>query len=124
MPKETGSLKEIKSGIFGLLWSETDSVYGGFGANQGFVILEDSVLVFDSGMSTRQASLLDRSVRSVTDKKIRYIVNSHDHSDHVFGNSFFLDRYSKYGLTILAHRLCQDQISKLGEKRMKNYRKI
>ncbi len=124
MPNEEGSLKEIKNDIFCLLWSESDSVNGGFGANQGFVILEDSVLVFDSGMSMRQASLLDRSVRSLTDKKIRYLVNSHDHSDHVFGNSFFLDRYSKHGLTILAHRLCQVQVSKLGEKRMKNYRKI
>ena len=119
-----GRLEEIKTDIFGIVWAEDDSVYGGFGANQGFVILDESVLVFDSGMSARHARLLERSVRGVTDKKIRFLINSHDHSDHVFGNSYFLDRCSKSGINTISHFFCADQIRLLGKSRMKGYRQI
>jgi cyclase len=122
--QKDGRLQEIGKNVFALVWADDDSVYGGFGANQGFVILEDSVLVFDTGISARHARLLNKSVRSVTDKKIRFVVNSHDHSDHTFGNSFFLDKYSKTGIDAISHDLCASQLERLGKKRMKGYKRI
>ncbi|HXQ92255.1 MAG TPA: MBL fold metallo-hydrolase [Nitrososphaerales archaeon] len=101
-----------------------DSVFGGYGANQGFVILEDSVLAFDSGFSLPQARHLEASIRSVTDKKIRFLINSHDHSDHIFGNSFFMKKYSSHGLSIISHSICSENISRQGPRRLKNYLKI
>ena len=124
MRRVEGRLEEIKKDVFGVIWAEDDSVYSGFGANQGFVILEDSVLLYDSGMSVRHARILDKSVKKVTDKKIRYLVNSHDHSDHVFGNSYFLDRYSKSGINTISHFFCADQIRRLGKNRMRGYKRI
>jgi cyclase len=119
-----GRLEEIKTDIFGVLWADDDSAYGGFGANQGFVVLEESVLLFDSGMSTRHAKWLKKVISKVTDKKVRYLINSHDHSDHIFGNSFFFDQYEKTGLISISHERCSDQIKRLGKKRMKGYRAI
>jgi cyclase len=119
-----GKLEEIETDVYGLVWAADDSVFGGFGANQGFVVLEESVLLFDSGMSANHGRFVEKAIRSTTDKKIRYLVNSHDHSDHVFGNSFFLDRYGKTGLVAFSHKLCSDQIKRLGKSRMKNYKAI
>lgn len=124
MRKIDGRLEEITKNVFGLVWAEDDSVYGGFGANQGFVILEDSVLVFDTGISAWHAQMLNSAVKSVTDKKIKFVVNSHDHSDHIFGNSYFLDRYSKTGLVTISHDLCASQLDRFGEKRMRGYKRI
>ncbi len=104
--------------------SEDDSIYGGFGANQAFVLLEESVLVFDSGFSLLQARNLHRKIIEVTDKKIRYLLNSHDHSDHVFGNSFFWKKYSAGGLRIISHAICRDNLQSNGPKRLVNYRRI
>ncbi len=111
---------EIAKDVFGLVWDEDDSVYGGYGANQGFVILEESVLVFDTGFTNVQVSRLLASVRKVTDKKIRYIVNSHDHSDHVFGN-FYLVRHLKDAI-IVSQEICKSRLLDLGSKRLADYR--
>jgi cyclase len=124
VPGTLGRLVDLGRGFFAVVASEDDSVYGGFGANQGFVLLEDSVLVFDSGFSIFQARNLLNKIRELTDKKLRYLVNSHDHSDHVFGNSFFWKRFASYGLRIISHGICRDEILTKGSKRLKSYRKL
>jgi len=122
---ETGiSICEVGKDIFAVINSDDDSVFGGYGANQAFLILESTVLVFDSGLSMSQARNLDNAIRSVTDKKVRYLINSHDHSDHVFGNSFFKNKYGSKGLVIISHEICRDNILAKGSKRLSSYRKI
>lgn len=119
---EYSKLEEIAKGVFALTYPGADDVHDGFGANQGFAVLEDSVLVFDTGFSTAHASLLDSAIRKVTDRKVRYVVNSHDHSDHVFGNSYFVQRYGKTGLSIVSHATCKQKIQSKGPTRLKAYR--
>jgi cyclase len=108
---------------YALVNDQDDSMHDGFGSNQGFVVLEDSVLIFDTGFTTRHAIVLERAIKHVTEKKPRYVINSHDHSDHVFGNSFFSKKYSKSGISIISHKTCQSQLQKLGQSRLERYRK-
>jgi len=124
MSDERAKVRELAPRCFAVVCSGDDSVYGGFGANQGFILLEESVLVFDSGFSLIQARNLHRAIRNVTDKKVKYVVNSHDHSDHVFGNSFFQSKYGRSGLSIISHEVCRNKLLAMGPKRLKNYRKI
>lgn len=94
-----------------------------FAPNQGFVVLDDSVLLFDTGFSNAYAKSIEDSIACVTDKKIRYIINSHDHSDHIFGNSYFFEKYSRFALRVLGHEVCSRAIRKLGPERLLEYRK-
>ena len=57
--------------------------------NTAIVVGDDSCLVFDAQATPAMANKVIERVRAVTDKPIRYVINTHMHPDHVFGNAVF-----------------------------------
>jgi glyoxylase-like metal-dependent hydrolase (beta-lactamase superfamily II) len=70
------------------------------GANAGFVIGDDGVLVVDSFFNPDATRALVAEIRRLTPKPIRYVVNTHYHVDHTGGDAVLKDA----GATIIAHR--------------------
>jgi cyclase len=70
------------------------------GANAGFVIGGDGVLVVDTFENPGAAKELLHQIRQKTNLPIRFVVNTHYHLDHVAGNNLF----AAAGATILAQQ--------------------
>ena len=61
----------------------------GWNSNSHFIITEKGVLVFDTGSSEAIGKKIKNTIKSITNKPIRWVVNSHSHADHWLGNAAF-----------------------------------
>lgn len=73
------------------VWAAIAVPKSGAGANAGFVIGPDGVLVIDTFEDPAATAALLESIRAKTEAPVRYVVNTHYHLDHTAGNNVFAD---------------------------------
>jgi cyclase len=61
--------------------------------NTGFIVGKKAVLVIDTNLFPSRAAADIRLLQKVTDKPVRYVVNTHWHGDHTHGNSVYAAAY-------------------------------
>jgi glyoxylase-like metal-dependent hydrolase (beta-lactamase superfamily II) len=76
---------ELAEGI----WAAIVIPTGLAASNSGIVDLGDRTLIFDTTFSPASAAELRNVAESLTRRPVDYVLNSHWHQDHVFGNAAF-----------------------------------
>jgi glyoxylase-like metal-dependent hydrolase (beta-lactamase superfamily II) len=61
----------------------------GLGSNNVVIVNDADVLIVDTGTSPAAARAFVEDIKKLTDKPIRYVVNTHWHYDHTDGNQIF-----------------------------------
>jgi glyoxylase-like metal-dependent hydrolase (beta-lactamase superfamily II) len=79
------------------------------GGNAAFVVTDRDVVVVDGLMTPTAARALVGEIRRVTDKPIRYLVDTHFHYDHTNGNGVF-----GAGVEIVAHSWTRARLAATG----------
>ena len=92
------SITEVAPGIFVHQGEhhDVDEGYQGDICNIGFIIGKDSVAVVDSGGSLEIGKALKASIRERTSLPIKYVINTHVHLDHIYGNAVFVNKNTKF----------------------------
>lgn len=88
----------LAEGVYGLVWRE-QPIHPE--PNVLIVVDESDVLVVDSSMFPSTAATVIREIKKLTPKPVRYVVNTHWHDDHVFGN--FVYRQTWPSVEFVAH---------------------
>jgi len=83
---------ELETGVFARLHEGL--------TNAGIIVGDDSVLIIDSLRVPSFARDLIKDVKDITDKPIKFVIDTHSHWDHSWGNEEFPDA------TIIGHKNC------------------
>jgi glyoxylase-like metal-dependent hydrolase (beta-lactamase superfamily II) len=93
---EAGKVDLIAPDIYfheGQLSDTADAV-----CNNGWIIFEDYVLVIDANYPAGAKQIIGK-IRSLTDKPIRFALDTHHHGDHAYGNQVYVEN----GAVPIAH---------------------
>ena len=82
---------------------------GGDIANCSFIITKNSVILIDTGSSQQYGEQVKKEIAKITDKPIKYVINTHHHPDHFLGNNAFM------GSDIFSDKYTKDEIEKNGD---------
>jgi glyoxylase-like metal-dependent hydrolase (beta-lactamase superfamily II) len=85
---------ELADGVFRRHYESID-------LNVGVVVGEDGLLIVDTRASHREADQLRDELRTLTSLPVRWVVDTHWHWDHTFGNARFPEA------VIWGHELCR-----------------
>ncbi len=78
-------LEQVAEGVYAAIVIEGTGAWG----NAGIVDLGNQTLVFDTFFTPAAATSLRQAAERVTQHPVTYVINSHRHADHVFGNQAF-----------------------------------
>ncbi len=111
-PKPSGSFKveKIAEGIYAVIRSEPASFW--FNPNNVFIIGKRDVIVVDSNIGSEYTREVLAELRKLTDKPVRYVINTHWHEDHIIGNRVYRDAFP--GVQFVGHRSTLTDLPTIG----------
>ena len=101
--------KEVQPVRFNKISEGLYEILGGQGANGGAYIGDNGILIIDAKQDKKSVEQVIEGLKKITDKPIKYLVNTHSDGDHVRGNQYFPE-----SVTIMSHENCRKEFFHAG----------
>ncbi|MGB4811919.1 MAG: quinoprotein relay system zinc metallohydrolase 2 [Methylophilaceae bacterium] len=120
-PAQSFAIESLGDGIYVHhgVHLDIDVGYQGDICNISFIVGSKGVAVIDTGGSLKVGQALREAIRKVTPLPVLYVINTHVHPDHIYGNAAFLADHPQFiGHEKLANamELRREAYTKLNEK--------
>ncbi len=101
VPTWEPGVKQLAPNVYAYIQSKATWYW----SNAGFIVGNDYVVVVDSLATVGLTQRFKDEIRKITDKPIRYLINTHHHGDHTYGNHVFA------GATMISHDHCRRELT-------------
>ena len=108
-------IKPIADGVYAAIAKPAYKV----NCNAAIILFDDSVLVVDTHSKPSAARALIEQIKKLTDKPVRYVVNTHFHWDHYQGNQAYPSSWPA-GVEIISSEATRLNIEQRGIPRVKH----
>lgn len=112
--EELFELKPVADGVYAAIAKPATKV----NCNGAVILLDDGVLVVDTFSKPSAARALMEQIKSVTPKPVKYVVDTHFHWDHYYGNEVYLGAWPA-GVEIISSEVTRQNIEQRGIPRVK-----
>ena len=104
------SVERLADGVYALIRKEPASLW--FTPNNAFIVGRDGVVVVDSNITSDHTREVLAALRKITEKPVKYVVNTHWHEDHIIGNRVYRDAFP--AVQIVGHRSTLKDLPEIG----------
>ena len=108
----SGKFKIVKvaSGVYAAIRTEPPGLT--VNANSVFIINDEDVVVVDTTLTPGTARETIAALKQITNKPVKYVINTHWHDDHIMGNQVYRDTFP--GVEFIAHVNTRDYLPTTG----------
>jgi glyoxylase-like metal-dependent hydrolase (beta-lactamase superfamily II) len=118
-PRYTPKAQQVAGQVYAIVGplGQRSEANAGLNANYGFVLTQSGVILIDSGASAYSAAMLERAVKDITHKPIRWVLNTGSQDHRWLGNGYFAKKgaeiYAMAGTVKTQQSSAQQQIDGL-----------
>lgn len=112
--EELFELKPVADGVYAAIAKPATKV----NCNGAVILLDDGVMLVDTFSKPSAARALMEQIKSVTPKPVKYVVDTHFHWDHYYGNEVYLGAWPA-GVEIISSEATRQNIEQRGIPRVK-----
>ena len=108
-------VQKINQDIYVIIRQEPPSLW--FNPNTIFIIGKKDVIVVDSNISSKYTQEVLAELKKITNKPVRYVVNTHWHEDHIIGNRVYREAFPE--VEFIGHESTLKDLPEIGAENRK-----
>jgi glyoxylase-like metal-dependent hydrolase (beta-lactamase superfamily II) len=112
--QELFTFEKVADGVYAAVAKPRNPI----NCNAAVIVYDDGVVVVDTHSRPSSAKALIQQIKSITDKPVRYAVNTHFHWDHAQGNHAYPVAFPRQ-VAIVASEATRENLKTMGMERVK-----